>query len=212
MSLTTNQGLELPDGTDNANVVLAMTNYNTGVESRLVQRYLSIADRTARNPTPFEGEQSWLADLNIFEYYLTPTGWLPLIPDYDYASSTTLFGSSSTAYTTVGATVIGVTLTAPASGVLRVGFSALLNQAGAAESAFIAPQLNAGAVIGAGATVTAATDSDAARMYGIGSKTGSGFVRYTGLTPGSAYNAFLMHRVTGSTGSWSDRHIEMDQK
>lgn len=71
--LTTNQGLILPDGTDNANVPLTFTDFVTtagsGMENRLVQRYLSAADRTARNPAPNEGELSWLNDLNIYQFY-----------------------------------------------------------------------------------------------------------------------------------------------
>lgn len=71
--LTTNQGLILPDGTDNANVPLTFTDFvitaGSGMENRLVQRYLSIADRTARNGAPNEGELSYLLDLNRYEKY-----------------------------------------------------------------------------------------------------------------------------------------------
>jgi hypothetical protein len=73
MAVTTNQGLILPDGTDNANVPLTFTDFVTtavsGMENRLVQRYLSIADRTTRNPAPNEGELSYLADLNRYETF-----------------------------------------------------------------------------------------------------------------------------------------------
>jgi hypothetical protein len=54
-------------------VPLAFTDFVTtagsGVENRLVQRFLSIADRTTRNPAPNEGELSWLLDLNVYQYY-----------------------------------------------------------------------------------------------------------------------------------------------
>jgi hypothetical protein len=50
-----NQGLILPSLTDAANMVTTMASYNNGVEPRLVLRFLSIADRTARMPIPDDG-------------------------------------------------------------------------------------------------------------------------------------------------------------
>lgn len=211
MALTTNQGLDIPDGSDNANVPLSFTNYNTGVESRLVERFLSIADRTARNPAPFEGELSYLADLNRYEWY-TGAAWTNLIPAWDYDDDATLFGSVSTVYTTVGAGLVGAVIVAPISGIIRVGFGGTLNNSSAVQSTFLAPQLNNGAVVGAGATFSAAADTASVRTTAIGSFSISNFVRYTGLTAGNSYNAFLMHRVTGATGSWADRRLEIEQK
>src|SRR5689334_16575334 len=79
--LTTNQGLILPDGTDNANVPLTFTDFVTtagsGMENRLVQRYLSAADRTVRNPAPNEGELSYLIDTDAYFFY-NGTAWIPL--------------------------------------------------------------------------------------------------------------------------------------
>lgn len=83
--LTTNQGLILPDGTDNANVPLSFTDFVTtagsGMENRLVQRYLSAADRTVRNPTPNEGELSYLIDTDAFFFY-NGTAWVPLVKGF----------------------------------------------------------------------------------------------------------------------------------
>lgn len=82
---TTNQGLILPDGTDNANVPLTFTDFVTtagsGMENRLVQRYLSTADRTARNAVPNEGELSWLNDLNVYQYF-DGANWVNLVKGY----------------------------------------------------------------------------------------------------------------------------------
>lgn len=79
--LTTNQGLILPDDADNADVPLSFTDFVTtagsGMENRLVQRYLSALDRTARNAAPNEGELSYLADTDAFEWY-NGTAWVPL--------------------------------------------------------------------------------------------------------------------------------------
>ncbi len=211
MALTTNQGLELPDGTDNANVPLAMTNYNTGIENRTVQRYLSVADRTARNPVPFEGELSYLGDTDLYYSFRTGLGWVVLIGSYTSSSDLPAYTTTSAIYTTVGAPLLGVTLTAPPSGRLRVGFSSLVSNSAAGQT-FLAPQLNAGAVIGAGATVVAASDNIAARCQGNLLVVSSSFWTYTGLTPGNPYNVFLMHRTTAGTATYQNRVIEFEQK
>jgi hypothetical protein len=209
MALTTNQGLDIPDGSDNANVPLSFTNYNTGVESRLVERFLSIADRTARNPAPFEGELSYLADLNRYEWY-TGTAWTELVPVPASASDATSFFITSLVYTTAGAPVTGATIVVPPSGVVRVGYAALLNHSGGGQT-LISPQLNAGSVVGAGATIVAASDANGARITGVGPWTTGSFLYFSGLTAGTSVNSFLMHRVTAITGSAADRHLEIEQ-
>lgn len=57
---TPNQGIVQQTGTDPANLPGAQTAWLGGEENRLAQRYLNEADRTARNPTPNEGEISYL--------------------------------------------------------------------------------------------------------------------------------------------------------
>lgn len=71
-----NQNIELPNATDNANGPLAFDNYNDDVENRLVQRYLSSGDRTVRNPTPGQGEMSYVADRDEYQRY--NTSWTPV--------------------------------------------------------------------------------------------------------------------------------------
>jgi hypothetical protein len=68
-TLTTDQGLILPAASDPDNVPTSFTSYNTGVESRLVKRYASSADRTARNPTPVTNEFSILDSTGALERY-----------------------------------------------------------------------------------------------------------------------------------------------
>lgn len=211
MALTTNQGLDIPDGTDNANVPLSFTNYNTGVENRLVQRYLSIADRTARNAAPFEGELSYLIDLNRYEWY-TGAAWTALLNQWAYSYDGPLFNTVSVVYTTVGGPLVGATMVAPPSGILRVGWSAYVDNNNAGQQSLIGPQLNAGAVVGAGATVVAVNDGITARALGSNAVQSSNFTRYTGLTPGNSYNAFLLHRATGATASFAQRGLEIEQK
>lgn len=207
MALTTNQGFDIPDGTDNANVPLSFTNYNAGVENRVVQRYLSIADRTARNAAPNEGEQSYLADLNRYEWY-TGTDWIQLVPASTSSTDAAAFFVTSLTFTTVGAGLVGNTVVVPPSGRVRVGYSALMNHS-TSGSTLLSPQLNAGSVVGAGATIVAASDPDSTRITGVGPWGSSKFIYYTGLTPGTSVNAFLMHRVTAITGSIADRILEI---
>jgi len=89
--ITPDQALVLPDLTDNRNVPLSFSDFATGVESRLVKRYASRSDRAVRNPTPTEGEYSYLLDENIFEYY-TGAAWASTVVT-PYSSIQTLSGS-----------------------------------------------------------------------------------------------------------------------
>lgn len=113
---TDNQGLILPaDGDLNA-VPTHFALYNTGVESRLVQRFLSAVDRSVRNPSPAEGELSYLADTNIYEWFngstwqtLLGSGpWTPYTPVWSSVSGTPPSigtGTLSGRYQQIGKTV-----------------------------------------------------------------------------------------------------------
>lgn len=214
MAITPNQGLILPDGTDNANVPLTFTDFVTtagsGMENRLVQRYLSIADRTARNPAPNEGELSYLADLDRYESY-TGVAWVTLYPQTSYASDNTNFNTVSTVYTTAGGPLVGATVVVPLSGQVRVDFSSILDNTNAGVLSLLAPQLNNGAVIGGGATITPAADAISIRNQGQDEVQTSSFTVYTGLTPGTSVNAFLNHRVTANSGAYNARKIILSQ-
>src|SRR3972149_3313644 len=120
-TLTTDQGLSLAATTDADNVPVSMTAYNgpNGVESRLVKRYLSVADRTARNPGPTEGELCYLLDLNRYESY-TGAAWVPLYPVTTFAASVASYTTASVAYTTAGAGPPGVPPGGPQTGEGRV--------------------------------------------------------------------------------------------
>lgn len=85
---TSDQAIPIPIVGDNANVPVSIgalmganpttgASSNAALESRLVKRYASAADRTARNPSPATGELSWRADLPGYEYY-TGSAWTAL--------------------------------------------------------------------------------------------------------------------------------------
>jgi hypothetical protein len=218
MSLTTNQGLIIPDPTDLNDVPASVNELITGggtpanaVENRLVQRFLSSVDRTARNPTPFEGELSWLSDTNQFEYY-NGTAWVAFqqspVQAYNSVGGAAL---NNPTYTVVGLTLTGVTIVVPLSGQLRIDFSATIDSS-STNANYIAPQLNTGAVVGAGATITAAADGLSIRQRGTDEIGTSNFALYTGLTPGSSVNAFLMFRTSGAAATFSDLRIMLEPK
>lgn len=210
--LTTNQGLTLPATTDADNVPVSMTAYNgpNGVESRLVQRFLSIADRTARNPAPTEGELSYLIDLNRFENY-TGTAWVAIYPVTVFGANPTSFNTASIPFTTAGVAVLGVTLVVPQTGQIRVDFSSDIDNSLAAGFSIISPQLNLGAVVGGGAVVTAPSDDISIVAVGVDNLSSSSFYVYSGLTPGVDVNVFLNHRVTSGTGTFARRKILASQ-
>lgn len=80
MSTTTpNQGIVIPVGTDPADNPDAFVDMIAGVENRLIQRYTSTADRTARNPTPATNEMSIIDGTTWYERY-TGTKWMPCTP------------------------------------------------------------------------------------------------------------------------------------
>ena len=86
MSQTANQGLIVADPTDVNDVPASLTELLTGggtpafgLENRLVQRYLGSVDRTTRNPTPNEGELSYLIDTNVYEWY-NGAAWVESAP------------------------------------------------------------------------------------------------------------------------------------
>jgi hypothetical protein len=64
-----NQGIPEQQGADPANLPAAQVAWDAVMENRLVQRYASIADRTARNAAPNEGELSHLADVDRIEVF-----------------------------------------------------------------------------------------------------------------------------------------------
>lgn len=64
------QQITTPIGTDSpARIATAFTDFLADVEGRLVARYASVADRTARHPVGVENEVSALADLNRVEVH-----------------------------------------------------------------------------------------------------------------------------------------------
>lgn len=80
-TFTADQQLALPSGTDNANGPGAFTAFAGSMEDRLVKIYASVAERSARNAAPTDGELAFLSDVRRWDYYDGVRGlWRRLLP------------------------------------------------------------------------------------------------------------------------------------
>lgn len=116
-TVTTNQAYVIPVPGDPNNVPSDMAQLlsgggtpSAGLENHTVQRYLSAVDRTTRNPTPFEGELSYLADTDAYEFF-NGSAWTALIKGF-ITDSTRLV--NSVGVTTTETVIDSVTFTAVA--------------------------------------------------------------------------------------------------
>lgn len=66
---TPDQQITVPIGTDTADAPQAFLDYTADVEPRLVLKYASVADRTARHTAPQEGDLTGLAAENRYDVY-----------------------------------------------------------------------------------------------------------------------------------------------
>jgi hypothetical protein len=80
-----NQGIPEQQGADPANLPSAQVSWDGIMENRLVQRYASSADRTARRPAPNENEISALADVDRIEIF-DNANWVSLRQRANFAS------------------------------------------------------------------------------------------------------------------------------
>lgn len=99
-TLTPNQGLILPAGSDTNNVPGSFDDYNDGVENRLVQRFLNSADRSVRNAAPSAGELSYLNSTDTLEKF-NGTSWTPM-PGQVIRRASRSTSSSTTTTTEIG--------------------------------------------------------------------------------------------------------------
>lgn len=201
MAVTTNQGLILPDGTDNANVPLTFTDFVTtagsGMENRLVQRYLSSADRLARNAAPNEGELSWLNDTDRYEYY-TGAVWAPLNKGF-VADATRV--SSSAGFTTTETVTDSLSFTSAGPAVLyKLSFFGFVQSTVANDLAQVRFRWQTGGTLTTGGTQfsTVTINCDVAGRGALVSF----YKVVTGITAGTASIGVTMVRNTG-TGTLS---------
>lgn len=98
---TTNQGLILPADSDLNDVATAFASYNAGVERRLVMRFLNATDRSARFPSPVEGDLSYLAAEDRYEWY-TGSAWATIFFPGQWTTYTPTWGVTGGTSSTIG--------------------------------------------------------------------------------------------------------------
>lgn len=123
------------------------------------------------------------------------------------SDSTDELGATNTSYAT-GATTVGMSFVAPTSTKVMIIWGARIEANTATRSALVSIQVATGASIGAGSVVSAANDDSAIETPQDGGSAGaltrlqcSRHRSVTGLTPGSAYNVVVMHKILGGAGN-----------
>ncbi|MDG4796221.1 hypothetical protein [Micromonospora sp. WMMD1082] len=130
-------------------------------------------------------------------------------------TNTNVTGITSTSFE--AGTSMGATFVAPASGSVLITFGGLVRiTATADETVLLGMQVRTGGTIGSGTIVQAVSDVATVRHRkpttsgnSIGETQASYQTQVTGLTGGSTYNVQLLHRVTGGTGTVSNRRVSI---
>jgi hypothetical protein len=197
-TLTADQGLVLPDTTDNDAVPASLAAFAAGVELRLFKVYASIADRTARNPTPTEGQFCWLLDLNRCDYY-SGAAWVPFLPTIRPVDNTvaTQQGTSSTAY--VDLATVGPSVTVTGLDALEITVTTNGVNSVATNTSIMSFAIS-------GSSTLAASDTRALIILGSAGQRMSMTCLVTGLTPG-VMTITAKYRVSASNSNFQDRNL-----
>lgn len=112
--------------------------------------------------------------------------------------------TTSTSYTATltGATTAQVAFVAPTSGKVKIDWRATLANSGA-NATLASVEVREGSVLGSGTAVVNGADSRSIRNDGTTTIGASASRIVAGLTPGASYNAQIVFRVTGGTGTFS---------
>ncbi|MGH9213653.1 MAG: hypothetical protein ACRD2C_23705 [Acidimicrobiales bacterium] len=131
------------------------------------------------------------------------------VQDVLYRATNTSYG---TAATEPGRYVhCQVVFNAPESGRVLIHWSGALRNLANTETtvAYLSPEVRAGGTAGSGTVVLPAHDGRTVRCNLVGVQTIRAGATHllSGLTPGSTYNARLLHRVTSNTGEFFYRSL-----
>lgn len=126
----------------------------------------------------------------------------------DSGIESTLQSTTSTVYI-LGTVTVGLFFTAPPSGMVLAHWASSIDNNVAGNSGFLSAEIREGDAIGAGTQVIPASDQLATR------NANTEFVKFgitrlfTGLIPGTVYNASLWHRSSNgaNTAVFNDRNI-----
>ena len=135
----------------------------------------------------------------------TPT----TVSDVEAGSYT--FTNATYGVSTTGGTYAdcGVAFTAPTTGRVKISYEGQLSNSGA-NGTILSPHVRTGSTVGSGTDVLAASDTTRIFIVGTNGMRAAGFRLLTGLTPGSAYNVRLEHKVTGGTGTALHREVMVE--
>lgn len=121
-----------------------------------------------------------------------------------YTCTNTTFGVGTTGGTYADC---GVAFVAPTTGRVKIDHSGWQSNS-AANFTMTAPVVRQGSTVGSGTVVLAASDDNTVAVAGGGAQYRNGTsILVTGLTPGSAYNVRIEHRVSGGTGTIQRRNV-----
>lgn len=206
---TTDQGLVVPVSTDVNDVVTHMasvlgasglTSGQSGVESRLVKRYLSATDRTTRNPTPATNELSVRADApGTYEWY-NGSAWVAL----NQRLMATPVNTSSTGTVTSGTTetrdaVLGnYVFTAVAGRTYRVTIAQLIGNSSVANDQYAIRVRDGGAVTPTAASTLIGETVWLCTTGGTGGRSQIPFQRTFTATSGTHTLAMFAVRLSGT--------------
>jgi hypothetical protein len=124
----------------------------------------------------------------------------------------TSYTTTSTSYTATGAVFCGLSFVWPRSEKMVFTYNARMRNNTAGLSCFISFILASGSTVGSGSTLYGPNDSEAVDHAGPANNSDSQARSFMldntfGLTIGSSYNLYLVHRVEGGTGTFSNRQI-----
>jgi len=119
--------------------------------------------------------------------------------------------TTSTSYVTAltAGTTCGKGFVAPTSGIVCVLFYSKLRNS-TTNVSLVSFRIGTGLTVDAGAEILATSDDRVIQHFGTADEAASAHHVHTGLTPGSAYNVVLRHRVLGATtGTFTSRKISV---
>lgn len=190
--------------------------------------WIYVTGRWTADFSPFPGNTFTESIGNVLEiggppallYLLDVLGDLRVTGAIDWNGSTsgtqrdsTSFTVNSVAYTTLdsgGVTrLCGTSFVLPPNGKMLLDYGARMSNNAAGNGNFVTVVIREGSVIGSGTLVAGASDNNSVLVVntaGNPNRQGVAFLFDTG-TPGTTYNAYLEHRISGGLGTFDHRYM-----
>lgn len=140
---------------------------------------------------------------------LTPLHFTPTVSNEQAGSFTydaTTYGVDADGGTYV---TCGVAFIAPATGRVKIHHAALASNS-TTGSTDVAPAVRTGSTVGSGTVFVAASNNNRVTKVGTGAIRAGVTSLITGLTPGSAYNVRLEHKVSTGVGTVAERTVVVE--